>query len=139
MRRTTASLLTAAVLASLAACGGGGERSNTEDKPKASPTASKKDRFLSAVRDADFESWTDASPTDEELLDYPPQWCEELEAGHSVEYLFDDTDGAALYPIGQEWGTEATEANELLVMGVSVYCPELREQVTADLRDSGDY
>ncbi|MDJ0460601.1 hypothetical protein [Streptomyces sp. H27-C3] len=137
MRRTAAAIITVLLAASLTGCG-----SSTNDKAATkappTPTVSKDDQFLEAVHAATFDSWATEGPTDEELLEYPPQWCTELEAGHSVEYLFGMSE-ANLYPIGEGWGTKKVEANELLVMGVKTHCPKLRVQVTDELRDSGEF
>jgi hypothetical protein len=135
MRHTTTLLAaTCLLLAGATGCGG----SSSDDKPAAKPTASKADRFLTAVHDAHFTSWKKKGPTDAELLDYPPKWCAGLAKGHSVKYLF-SSGGAFLYPIGQDWGTYGTEANELMVAGVKVYCPEELAGVKAELQASGEY
>ncbi|TVL89792.1 DUF732 domain-containing protein [Streptomyces sp. SAJ15] len=135
--RTTVAAATLAALL-LTGC----SDSNTHDKPKTEPkpthTVSKQDRFLSAVHDADFASWADKGPTDDELLDYPAQWCEALHSGHSVDYIFSGG-GAGLYPIGMEWGTKREDANEVLLLAVTAYCPKYRSQVAQDLRASGAY
>lgn len=70
---------------------------------------------------------------------FPTLWCNELEAGHSVEWMFDITDGGGLYPIGEEWGTAKPDAYELLVAGVKAYCPESLGAVQEELRASGEY
>lgn len=139
MRRTAATLLATCLLAALTACG-----DSNDDKPaskptaEASPTVSPGDKFLDDVHQAAFDSWLEAAPTDDELLDYPMHWCNELEKGHSVQYVFDVNEGE-LYPVGMDWGTEKTDANELLLLAVKAYCPELRKQVIEDLRDAGEY
>ncbi|MFE7243714.1 hypothetical protein [Streptomyces sp. NPDC057580] len=66
----------------------------------------------------------------------PPEWCLDLKDGHSVDYLFDANEA---YPIGPEWGTKRADANELLLLGVSTHCPEYRDQVTEELRATGQY
>lgn len=129
-----AGLLAAAVL--LTGCSG--SSGQAEAKPKPSKTASPKEKFLRAVHDADFASWADKAPTDEELLGFPKQWCDGLAAGHSVNYLF-SLRGENLYPAGMDWGTEKSDADELLVLGVTAYCPEYRDQVTQELKDAGEY
>ncbi|MET7494332.1 hypothetical protein [Streptomyces sp900116325] len=136
MRRiTTTVLLAAAVLASLAACGSTSD-DKTPAKPKASPSVSKEGKFLDAVHLASWRSWAERQPSDGDLIDFPQEWCDGLGAGHSVKWMFDE---GGLYPYGQDWGTQKQEANELLLMGVKAYCPELREQVVSELRDSGAY
>lgn len=135
MRHTAAGLLTATLLATLTACG---TSSSDDDKPAAkpspTPTVTKKDQFLKAARDITFNG----APTDTELLVFPMLWCHELESGHSVEWLFDMSQGG-LYPVGQEWGTKKSDANELLVAGVKAYCPENLDAVQEELRASGEY
>ncbi|MFI6103176.1 hypothetical protein [Streptomyces sp. NPDC051310] len=136
--RTTSSILAACLLAaSLGGCSGGGD-AKAKPSPSPTPTVSPDERFLAAVHAETFESWADKGPTDEELVSYPPQWCSELKKGHSVEHLL-SLSGANLYPIGMDWGTKKQEAQELVVLGVQSHCPELREQVTQDLRQSGGY
>ncbi|MEU5596839.1 DUF732 domain-containing protein [Streptomyces sp. NPDC020298] len=135
-RAAVTALLAAACLA-LAGCGSSSGKADS--KPSPSKTASKADRFLRAVHDANFTSWQDKGPTDEELLEYPQQWCDGLDAGHSVQWMFDATGGGGLYPIGETWGTYKAEANEVLVMAVKVYCPANLAAVKDELRASGDY
>jgi hypothetical protein len=133
MRRTTI-LLTAALLAGAAGCSTGD--SKTPATASSSPTVSPEDKFL---REAKLLTFTGTPPGDAELAALPPQWCDELAAGHSVEYLFDDTGGAGLYPYGSGWGMEKADANKLLVAGVRAYCPDRLAVVTEELRASGGY
>jgi len=95
------------------------------------------DQFLQAVHTANIESWTTAAPTDTELLGYPVRWCSALGEGHSIEYLF-GLDGD-MYPIGDNWGTKKADAQRVLVMAVTTYCPKYHDTVTAELRAAGDY
>ncbi|WP_086711202.1 hypothetical protein [Streptomyces antimycoticus] len=132
---TAAALVTA--LAFTAGCSSSDDN-KAEAKPKPTPPISKTTRFLNAVHEADFASWADKGPTDEELLDYPAQWCDALAAGHSVDYMFSGG-GGDLYPIGMDWGTKEADAHELLLLGVTAYCPKYREQVAQELRDGGGY
>ena len=134
-RTTATALLLIAALAGCSSSSGG-----DEGKPAAAetPTASPEEQFLTVVHDAQFASWADSGPTDAELAAYPPKWCAEFEKGHSVDHVL-NADAGALYPIGAEWGTKKEDAQELLVLGVKFFCPELRQQVTEDLRDSGAY
>ncbi|MCF3136666.1 hypothetical protein [Streptomyces olivochromogenes] len=131
MRRTTM-LLTVALLASLTACGSRDTGRYVAADPKATPTGTKEDRYLKSAASLPY---TEGHPTDEELLAFPPKWCADLALGHSVEYLF--FNGPKLYPVGQDWGMMQKDANELLIIGVTVYCPEYREQVLKDLRSAG--
>lgn len=137
--RTVIAAAAILAVASLSACGG--SQNAADAKPStasASPTVDKAATFLDAVKAAAIESWTDAGPTDEELLEYPDQWCAGLAAGHSVDYLFSMSDGG-LYPIGMDWGTEKTDANKVLVLGVTAYCPQYRAQVVKELQATGEY
>ncbi|MER5769567.1 hypothetical protein [Streptomyces sp. NPDC001985] len=137
MRRTTITAAAAVLLLALTGCSAedSGSAKEATTSPPVVEGPSKDERFINRVHDADFTSWP-TSPPLEELTALPVQWCSELDAGHSVEYLFDE---AGLYPIGEKWGTELSEAHELLLIGVDVYCPALRDQVTAELRESGVY
>lgn len=134
-RTITAALLLLAALA--AGCSSGGDA-----KPKATPTpkptVGPEEKFLASVYASDFDSWKAKGPTDAELVAYPPQWCAELKAGRSVDYIL-SMQGANLYPIGSGWGTAKPDAQELIVLGVTAYCPELRAQVTDELRNSGGF
>lgn len=137
-RRTASATATAVFLTALtlAGCGGDDTGSAAAD-PKPSPI-SKEEAFKTNYDAAYLDSWSDASkrPTDEEIQEYPPQWCAGLEDGHSVEWLFND---GGLYPIGQTWGTKEADAHKLLVMAVDIYCPDKKEQVTEELRAAGAY
>lgn len=133
VRRTV--LLAACLLATLTACGGGGSDDKPAAKASASPTVSKKDQYLTAAREITFNG----SPTDTDLLVFPMLWCQELESGHSVEWIFDVTGGGGLYPVGESWGTKRVDANELLVAGVKAYCPASLGAVQEELRASGQY
>jgi len=132
----TTAALGAALLLALTACGGSGSHGDSKaGKPHPAPTVSKADRYLKTAHTLAF---TGSGPTDEELLTYPPKWCDGLDAGHSVSWLF-SSGGGGLYPIGMQWGTKKRDANQLLVAGVRVYCPQHVDTVTAELRASGDY
>lgn len=133
--RTAAALLLLAALA--AGCGSDGDaKPKATPKPTPTPTVGPEEKFLTSAHASDFDSWKAKGPTDEELVTYPPQWCSELKAGHSVEYIL-GMQGANLYPIGTDWGTAKPDAQELVVLGVTAYCPELRAQVTDELREGG--
>jgi hypothetical protein len=130
VRTITAALLLLAALA--AGCGSGGDaKPGATSKP--TPTVGPEEKFLTSVHASDFDSWKAKGPTDEELVTYPPQWCAELKAGHSVAFLLEGD----LYPIGTDWGTAKPDAQELVVLGVTAYCPDLRAQATEELRGSG--
>lgn len=138
-RIAAATLAAALLVGGLSGCGGSQDAADAKPAAaSASPTVDKAATFLESVKAAAIGSWTTAGPTDEELLAYPDQWCAGLAAGHSVEYLLDMNDGA-LYPIGDDWGTEKADANTVLVLGVTAYCPQYRAQVVKELQASGEY
>lgn len=134
MRRIAITALTAALLMGLTACGDN-EPSPTASTPGPSTSAEREGRYIFASEDLDF---TSRRPSNEELLAYPPQWCAALAAGHSVEWLFDPA-GGDLYPWGEDWGTKEADADELLVLGIKIYCPQHLNTVTKELREGGDY
>ncbi|GGY29781.1 hypothetical protein GCM10010363_07810 [Streptomyces omiyaensis] len=136
MRRLTTAL-TASVLLALTACGSS-ETPTVDTKPAPTTTAtpSPEEQFLADVEAADFESWKTKEPTSVELTSYATDWCTEFKAGHGVAYVLGD---GGLYPNGMDWGTKKGEAQELIVLAVTAYCPEYRDQITQELRDSGTY
>jgi hypothetical protein len=139
MRRTTTTvLLAASMLLTLTSCG-------SDDAGQAEPKASKStayklnpgDQWRQSINAAGITSWTtDESPSTEELEAMPKDWCSALKAGHSVQWLLGEGD---LYPIGEDWGTEKSEAQELVVLGVEAYCPKWTGRVKAELRETGGY
>jgi hypothetical protein len=137
MRRTT--VLLAACLA-LAGCSdsGGGDSAASTPSPSASPSVAPVIPFMKSVEDAAFASYETGIPPFQELEVFPPEWCAALDEGHSVEWMFDMSQGA-LYPVGQEWGTEKGDAYQLVVLGVKAYCPENEAAVTEELRALGVY
>lgn len=135
MRHAATTALAAILLAALTACGSG-----SDDKPAAKPspskTVDKAGQFLKTAHGITYNG----SPTDEELLDYPQQWCDGLDQGHSVKWLFTMFgDGGGLYPIGDAWGTKKADAYTLLVAGVKAYCPANLSDVKEQVRAGGDY
>ncbi|GGW29383.1 hypothetical protein GCM10010381_12460 [Streptomyces xantholiticus] len=135
MRRTAIAVTTALLAATLTACG---SDSSSEATASPSPSASVEAEatFLDSVTAAGFSSWSDSQPTDEELVAYPPQWCSEFDADHSVKYVLDDP---SLYPIGHNWGTALPDAQQLVVLAVKAYCPEHQAMVVEELKESGAY
>lgn len=136
MHRTTTA--TIVLLLALTACG---TNNSSGDKPTAhssrtSPSVDKAGQFITATQDLAF---TTRRPSNDELLAFPPKWCEGLDNGHSVTWLFDFTGGGGLYPVGEDWGMVKADANELLVAGVKAYCPKHADAVTEELRASGEY
>lgn len=133
----TAAAVTAAIL--LAGCGGGGGSSNAKSSHSPSPTTtvSKQDKFLQAVHQANIESWATAAPTDEEIAVYPQQWCDQLAAGHSLNEILSVRSG--LYPSGDNWGTKIGDAYQVLILGVTAYCPQYRAEVVQQAQASGNY
>lgn len=138
-RRTAPVAAVTLLLAVLTLTGCADGTGSTEAKPKPKPSPiSKEDAFKTNYDAAFLDSWSDAAkrPTDEEVQAYPPQWCAGLTEGHSVDWLFND---GGLYPIGQTWGTTEADAHKLLIMAVDIYCPDMKEQVTEELRAAGAY
>lgn len=130
----TRTTLTATAVAAVLALTGCGSEPEPNAKAAASATADPEAQYLSRAHDIKFNG----APTDEELTALPPQWCDALADGHSIEWAFDPT-GGDLYPIGQDWGTVQQDAYTLLVAGVRAYCPENLDTVKNELRESGDY
>jgi hypothetical protein len=136
MRRTTTALLTVLLAAGAAGCSDGSEEpADAKPSPSVSASLSAEDQFLQAAKALKF---TGTQPGNAELTALPPQWCTELDAGHSVEYLFDDGQGG-LYPYGSGWGMEKKDAYELLVAGVKAYCPANAAAVVEELKAAGEY
>ncbi|MFF8980192.1 hypothetical protein ACF08A_25695 [Streptomyces cellulosae] len=128
----------AAALLALAVLTAGCSSADSKPEASASPTQDPGEAFMSAVTNAGLDSYADGVPPAEELGAFPPQWCDGLDSGHSVEWLYDMQQGN-LYPIGQTWGTEKTDAYEVLVLGVRTHCPDHSDAVLEELRDNGLY
>lgn len=138
MRHTTTAVTAALLLALTTACGSSNSDGDGDGEPsgKPSPThASPRATYLKAAHNIAF---TGSGPSDTELADYPPKWCQGLGDGHSAAWLF-SSGGGGLYPLGQGWGTVKRNATQLLVAGVKAYCPQHLGTVTAELRASGEY
>ncbi|MFF0138530.1 hypothetical protein ACFYRN_19070 [Streptomyces sp. NPDC005227] len=138
MHRTATALLALLLAGAAAGCGGG-----SDDKPETKPTpasvtpsADPLVAFSKAVDKAQLESYATGIPVADELGAFPPQWCAALDDGHSVKWLLGEGD---LYPIGQDWGTEKTDAYHLVLLGVRAYCPKHEAEVKDELRASGEY
>ncbi|WP_182606974.1 DUF732 domain-containing protein [Streptomyces alkaliphilus] len=130
------SIAAAALLAAaLAGCSTSSDAEPAAAETEPAPTPD--EQFLAAVDAAGIDSWTEAGPSDTELLAYPEQWCASLAVGHSVDYIFGIHEG--MYPVGMDWGTMRADANEVLVLGVTAYCPEYRDEVVQELRETGEY
>lgn len=131
MRRTTTVLL--AAMFALAGCS---DPDSGDSKPSPSatetPAVSKAALYLADARQVTFNG----SPSDDELLVFPPQWCAALGDGHSVEWLFGEGD---LYPNGPQWGTAKPDAYGLVVAAVKAYCPASLPGVQDELREAGAY
>jgi hypothetical protein len=125
------------LLAGTTACGGGGG-SSADPKPSASatPSADPLVKFSKAVDNAALDSYATGIPAYEELGAFPPKWCKALDDGHSVEWMLGD---GGLYPVGWDWGTEKSDANRLVLLGVQAYCPKHTAEVKQELRDAGAY
>jgi hypothetical protein len=135
MRHRAIAVAAALLLATLTACGSD-DVSDATASPSPSTSADPQVAFLASVTAAGFNSWSESQPTDEELVTYPPKWCSEFDADHSVQYVLDDPN---LYPIGQDWGTAMPDAQQLVVLAVKAYCPEHRPMVVEELKASGAY
>lgn len=136
--RRTAVLLTAACLA-LAGCSDSGSTSS-KAASSATPSVDPGGKFIGSVIDAHLDSYTTGVPAADELKAFPPKWCEALTEGHSVKWMFNMTgDGGGLYPVGESWGTEKTDAYRLVLLGVQAYCPKWEKTVREELRESGEY
>lgn len=114
--------------------GGGGD--DKPAKPKAAPTADRGETFMTAVKDADLDSYTDGMPPTGQLKSFPKEWCNALEAGHSVAWILGD---GGLYPLGDGWGTEKADAHQLILLATNTHCPQYTKRVREELRDSGGY
>lgn len=136
MRRTT--ILLAACLALAGCSDSGGDAAASTPSPSASPSVDPVVPFMKSVEDANFASYESGIPPFQELELFPPEWCTALDAGHSVEWMFDMSQGG-LYPVGQEWGTEKGDAYQLVVLGVKAYCPKHSAVVLEELRALGEY
>lgn len=138
----TRTTLAACLLALAALTAGCSSDDSADSKPtaeaSASPTQDPGEAFTSAVTAANLDSYAETAPPAEELAEFPPQWCDALDSGHSVEWLFSVQQGN-LYPIGMTWGTEKSDAYEVLVLGVKTHCPEHSDAVLEELRDNGLY
>ena len=69
---------------------------------------------------------------------YPPRWCSAAKDGHSVDWMFDN-DMDHYYPVGDNWGTVIDNARTLVVLGVTAYCPQYRDQIVKDLQSKNEY
>ncbi|MFH8744894.1 hypothetical protein ACH4GG_27255 [Streptomyces albidoflavus] len=128
--RTTTGILAVLALA-LTACGSSDDPADA--KPSPSATVSKGERYLATAQEITFNG----EPSDAELQALPPLWCDALDDGHSVQWMF-DTEGG-LYPIGEDWGTVKADAYKLLIAGVRTHCPEHLSAVQGELRETGEY
>lgn len=131
-------LLVGALALAAVGCSDTADTTGSDAKPSQSPSGRDAgDKFLAKVHARQFESWAESGPTDQELLALPPEWCQELKDGHSVDNLLGDN--ASAYPIGPGWGTERPEAEQLLMLGVTTHCPDLRDQVTEEMQQAELY
>lgn len=127
----------AAALLALTALTAGCSSDSSDDKPDPTPSPSApsaETQYLTAARGITFNG----TPTDAELQALPPQWCDALDDGHSVQWIFGIRDGG-LYPVGETWGTVKDDAYKLLIAGVRAYCPDHLSAVQDELRATGEY
>ncbi|MFF9714811.1 hypothetical protein ACF1DW_04335 [Streptomyces sp. NPDC014603] len=134
MRTRTALTAALLALAALTSCSSE-DQADTKPSTKPSPSApSAETQYLTAAQEITFNG----DPTDAELQAFPPQWCEALNDGHSVQWIFGIRDGG-LYPVGETWGTVKADAYKLLIAGVRAYCPDHLSAVQDELRATGEY
>lgn len=134
MRATTITVLAAGLL--LTGCGSGsGGDAKASTSP--TPTVSKQTVFLNAIHAAHIQSWGTTAPGDDEITVYPQQWCDQLAAGHSVNNILSVRSG--LYPSGSNWGTKIGDADQVLILGVTAYCPQYRAEVVQQAQAGGNY
>ena len=134
MRRTI--ILLAACLALAGCSDSGGDTAASTPSPSPTPSVAPVIPFMKSVEGANFASYETGIPPFQELELFPPEWCKALGEGHSVEWLLGD---GGLYPVGQEWGTEKSDAYQLVVLGVRAYCPKNAAAVIEELRALGAY
>ncbi|MEV6833502.1 hypothetical protein AB0N17_03055 [Streptomyces sp. NPDC051133] len=132
MRRTVVALLAAGL--ALAGCSSSTHGSRPDAKPSPSKTVSKAEQYLKVAHEISFNG----SPSDIDLLLFPPEWCKALDAGHSVEWMLSIA-GGGLYPAGDDWGTAKADAYTLIVSGTKQFCPRNLADVKEQLRASGGY
>ncbi|MEO3978097.1 hypothetical protein [Streptomyces sp. CAU 1734] len=140
MRTRTITAITAVLLlTTLTACGSD-TKDQAESEPRkkipASPSLTPELEFLTQAMAAGYDGWTDTAPIESDIMHFPKEWCGLLENGHSVDYVFG---AAGKYPFGAGWGTKKPDAHKLLLLAVDTHCPTTRDQVTAELRDAGEY
>lgn len=136
MSRLGAALALVIGVAALASCSGATSPATATASP--TQTVDKQTRFLTTVHSAGIASWAVNGPTDAELELYPDRWCTALGEDHSVAYILSGGDDN-LYPIGSSWGTKKPDAERVLVLAVTAYCPSLRPAVVQQLQASGDW
>lgn len=134
MRRTITTLL-ALLLAGAAGCGSSGQPT-AQPAASATPSADPLVKFTREVDSAQLESYATGIPVADELGVFPPRWCKALAEGHSVEWMLG---AGGLYPVGQDWGTEKSDAYQLVLLGVRAYCPKREAAVKDELRELGAY
>lgn len=134
MRRTAAAVLLAVglVLTGCSSSGGGGGKPTPAVTSSVDPLVT----FTRAVDGAQLESYATGIPVADELGVFPPRWCKALAEGHSVAWMLGD---GGLYPVGRDWGTEKSDAYELVLLGVRAYCPKDEAVVKGELRELGVY
>ena len=139
MHRTAVAVLTISALA-LAGCSSSDGDDKAESKPSATAAASPSGdpvvKFMDSVEDAHLASYEEGIPPYQELEVFPPKWCSALDEGHSVTWML-GTGG--LYPIGLDWGTEKSDAYQLVLLGAQAYCPKRAGAVRDELREAGAY
>jgi hypothetical protein len=134
MNRCIAATAVLAASLALAGCGNTHTDAKPAAKPKHTATVSKETLYLADAHGIQFNG----TPSDDDLLLFPPEWCKALDAGHSVEWML-SIGGGGLYPAGDDWGTAKPDAYTLVVSGVKGWCPRNLADVKEQLRASGGY
>jgi len=136
MNRTTVALLAATLLLATGCGSSSDNKPDSQPSASATPSADPLVDFTRAVDHAKLASYATGIPAYQELEVFPPKWCKALDAGHSVEWMLGD---GGLYPVGWDWGTEKSDAYQLVVFGTRAYCPKHLAAVTDELKASGVY
>ncbi|MEV8100291.1 hypothetical protein [Kitasatospora sp. NPDC085879] len=137
MRSTTLALATVCLLVGAVACSPGtSSPAQAGSVEVSSSSPSRQDQFLTDIHIASIGSWATSAPTGSELLAYPDKWCSALDDGHSVAYILNSND---MYPVGPSWGTKLADAERVLVLAVTDYCPSHRTAVVQELQARGDW
>jgi hypothetical protein len=137
IRGAVAGLVLAAGLLTGCSDGVKDQTGNGVNEPLAVAKPDPRKEFLTALEEAEFESWSYDRPPDDMIAKFPPKWCKAAEAGHSVGWMLQGGGSKELYPVGWEWGTALPDAKQAVVIGIGAYCPEHRDAAIQSLHDGG--